>query len=60
MDNILLDRANRTVKIADFGLSNEFTPGCWLRTHCGSPEYAAPELFSPNENYGPEIDIWSL
>lgn len=60
MDNILLDGMQRTAKIADFGLSNQFEPGCWLHTHCGSPEYAAPELFVPNENYGTAIDIWSL
>jgi len=31
-----------------------------LKTHCGSPEYAAPELFDGTKTYGPEIDIWSL
>lgn len=45
---------------SDFGLSNEYTPNCFLNTHCGSPEYAAPELFVYNKKYGPEIDIWSL
>ncbi|KAJ8963057.1 hypothetical protein NQ318_018521 [Aromia moschata] len=31
-----------------------------LRTHCGSPEYAAPELFVTGRHYGAEVDLWSL
>ena len=43
-ENLLLD-ADMNIKIADFGFSNEFTPGSKLDTFCGSPPYAAPELF---------------
>ena len=32
------------VKIADFGLSNIMTDGNFLKTSCGSPNYAAPEV----------------
>jgi len=41
-------------------LSNTFSPDELMKTHCGSPEYAAPELFSSSDRYGPEIDIWSM
>ena len=46
-ENLLLD-GDMNIKIADFGFSNEFTPGNKLDTFCGSPPYAAPELFQGN------------
>lgn len=42
-ENLLLDH-NMHVKIADFGLSNMMMDGEFLRTSCGSPNYAAPEV----------------
>ncbi|KAJ1497720.1 Map microtubule affinity-regulating kinase [Coelomomyces lativittatus] len=58
-ENLLLDK-DLNVKIADFGFSNQFSPGQRLNTWCGSPPYAAPELFQGKEYSGPEVDIWSL
>lgn len=60
MENVMLDSTQTQIKIVDFGLSNVFDPRHPLRTHCGSPEYAAPELFVPGKTYGPEVDLWSL
>jgi len=57
-ENILLD-ANRNLKIADFGLSNHMRDGEFLKTSCGSPNYAAPEVIKGQLYAGPEVDVWS-
>lgn len=57
-ENLLLDD-NLNVKIADFGLSNIMTDGNFLKTSCGSPNYAAPEVISGKLYAGPEVDVWS-
>ena len=60
MENILLTDGARRVVLADFGLSSHWHHGKKMNTFCGSREYAAPELFQKNPNYGPKVDIWSL
>ncbi|KAF9095152.1 Protein kinase [Mortierella sp. GBA35] len=57
-ENLLLD-PSMNVKIADFGLSNIMTDGDFLKTSCGSPNYAAPEVISGKLYAGPEVDVWS-
>mmetsp|Transcript_13570 Transcript_13570/g.27764 ORF Transcript_13570/g.27764 Transcript_13570/m.27764 type:complete len:643 (+) Transcript_13570:450-2378(+) len=57
-ENLLLDN-NLNLKIADFGLSNVMRDGDFLRTSCGSPNYAAPEVISGHLYAGPEVDVWS-
>lgn len=57
-ENLLLDK-QLNVKIADFGLSNMMMDGEFLKTSCGSPNYAAPEVISGKLYAGPEVDIWS-
>uniref|UniRef100_A0A8C9SYY0 non-specific serine/threonine protein kinase n=1 Tax=Scleropages formosus TaxID=113540 RepID=A0A8C9SYY0_SCLFO len=58
-ENLLLD-ANMNIKLADFGFGNFYSPGEPLSTWCGSPPYAAPEVFEGKEYEGPQLDIWSL
>uniref|UniRef100_A0A7S4H870 Protein kinase domain-containing protein n=1 Tax=Guillardia theta TaxID=55529 RepID=A0A7S4H870_GUITH len=66
-ENILID-AECNIKIADFSLANivqlintrddMFFEK--LKTSCGSPNYAAPEIVSGVEYSGFQVDIWSL
>ncbi|KAK2655698.1 hypothetical protein Ddye_008750 [Dipteronia dyeriana] len=57
-ENLLLD-SKCNLKIADFGLSNVLRDGHFLKTNCGSPNYAAPEVISEKLYAGPEVDVWS-
>ena len=62
LENILLsDPMDDTkIKLADFGCAHPFTPGTkCLRTLCGSPQYAAPELFMHVGGYDEKCDLWS-
>ncbi|CAI2368223.1 unnamed protein product [Moneuplotes crassus] len=57
-ENLLLDE-NMNIKIVDFGLSNIFQDKEMLKTACGSPCYAAPEMVA-GKKYAPScVDIWS-
>ncbi|THU63136.1 hypothetical protein C4D60_Mb01t12540 [Musa balbisiana] len=58
-ENVLLD-SKWNVKIADFGLSNVMRDGHFLKTSCGSPNYAAPEVISGKLYAGPEGGIYTL
>nr|XP_060460647.1 serine/threonine-protein kinase SIK2 isoform X5 [Panthera onca] len=48
------------IKLADFGFGNFFKSGELLATWCGSPPYAAPEVFEGQQYEGPQLDIWSM
>uniref|UniRef100_A0A8C5WPH7 non-specific serine/threonine protein kinase n=1 Tax=Laticauda laticaudata TaxID=8630 RepID=A0A8C5WPH7_LATLA len=47
-------------EIFDFGFGNFYKSGEPLTTWCGSPPYAAPEVFEGQQYEGPQLDIWSL
>lgn len=57
-ENMLLTE-NKTLKLIDFGLSNQYNKGIFLKTPCGSPCYAAPEMILGRKYKGSAIDIWS-
>ena len=46
------------VLCVDFGFGNFFQPGEPLSTWCGSPPYAAPDVFEGQQYEGPQLDIW--
>lgn len=57
-ENLLLDN-KKNIKIVDFGLSNIYTNEEFLKTACGSPCYAAPEMIAGKNYDGLKADIWS-
>lgn len=57
-ENILLTK-NNLIKLSDFGLSNIMSEGEFLKTSCGSPNYASPEVVAGTMYIGPATDVWS-
>ncbi|KAH3679567.1 hypothetical protein WICMUC_000900 [Wickerhamomyces mucosus] len=60
LENLLLDK-HKNIIITDFGFVNSFTSSNELmKTSCGSPCYAAPELVISNDPYeARKVDVWS-
>ena len=56
-ENLLLTK-DKVLKIIDFGLSHEFDGNILLKTKCGSPSYAAPEIIKGKSYDGFKIDSW--
>ena len=60
MENVLLDSTRTRVKIIDLGLGSFYSERDSLSTFCGSPDYAAPELFMRKRYSGPAVDVWAM
>ncbi|KAM3721969.1 Serine/threonine-protein kinase [Dirofilaria immitis] len=58
-ENVVLSRPD-WIKLADFGFACQVNPDDKLTTFCGSPTYAAPELFKNGEYCGKSVDIWAI
>jgi len=58
-ENLLCSEDGRIV-VADFGLAKIFGRGELLMTHCGTPNYAAPEIIRGDRIYDKAIDMWSI
>jgi 5'-AMP-activated protein kinase catalytic alpha subunit len=57
-ENLLLT-SFQNILIVDFGLSNKYEPNQTLKTACGSPCYAAPEMIAGRPYQGLKTDLWS-
>ncbi|XP_068588590.1 serine/threonine-protein kinase NIM1 [Cebidichthys violaceus] len=59
-ENVLFTSSG-SVKVADFGFSTQVSNcNVALDTFCGSPPYAAPELFRDECYLGPPVDVWAM
>ena len=58
-ENILLTKNKSKIKLVDFGLSNSYKYGTLLKTACGSPCYAPPEMISGVDYQPLYSDLWS-
>ena len=58
-ENLLINTANGSLKICDFGNSKIIYPNMESSTYVASRFYRAPELLMGCKNYNGEIDVWS-
>ena len=57
-ENVLISKDK--IKLIDFGLSNIYNPRARLKTPCGSPCFAPPEMVCGLEYDPAKSDVWSI
>ena len=58
-ENLLLDE-QLNIKIADFGMAQLMRNNSILKTSCGSPHYASPEIIEGHTYDARVTDVWSI
>jgi serine/threonine protein kinase len=60
LENILIDREDKQIKVIDFGLSDKVDPVKGIEGYLGTVEYLAPEVAIKSGSYNEKCDMWSL
>ena len=58
-ENLLLDE-RMCIKLADFGMAQLMRTSSILKTSCGSPHYASPEIIEGQSYDAKVTDVWSI
>ncbi len=56
----MFNHANKTIKIADWGLADFYIPNKLYNVRVASRYFKAPELLVGNNYYDYQLDIWSV
>ena len=59
LENIIITQ-NGELKLIDWEFACKWRMDMYLNMHCGSIEYASPEMLAGRTYIGPEVDIYSL
>ncbi|KAJ3329769.1 serine/threonine-protein kinase KIN2 [Blyttiomyces sp. JEL0837] len=60
LENIRINPDTEEIKVLDFGFATFYSSNFTQHSSCGSPCYAAPEIYRHKPYRGPEVDVWSL
>ena len=58
--NIMIDHANRKLRLIDWGLAEFYHPGQEYNVRVASRYFKGPELLVDLQTYDYSLDIWSL
>ena len=59
-ENVLVNTADLSVKIIDFGCATDFVPDHTYTTITGTPEFFPPEMYADQEYTGDKLNAWSI